>query len=43
MINAGLVFLTFFAVPVSLTTEGGQWVAGVVLAGWVIHLMSANN
>lgn len=43
MINAVLVFLTFFAVPTALISDGGQWVAGVVLAGWVIYLVSASS
>lgn len=43
MVNASLVFLTFFAVPTALITEGGQWVAGVVLAGWVVYLVNASS
>lgn len=42
MTNLVLVLLTFFAVPTALTVEGAQWVAGVVLAGWLVHLAGSN-
>lgn len=40
MINLSLVFLTAFAVPTSVGVEGAEWVAGLVLAGWLVYLMA---
>lgn len=38
MTNLALVLLTAFAVPTSYGVEGAEWVAGLVLAGWLVYL-----